>query len=174
MHWEQGVNIPDNGLHINMSRQSNAHSWLPSDKVVSKSMTINASATKVWEALTVPALMKKWMFPAEIAIMTDWKVGSPIVIRGELHGIPFENKGTVRQYEPERLLQYSHLSSVSRLPDEPASYSLLEFRLTAITESQTVLTLGLSNFPTQVIYKHLAFYWNVTLEIIKRMLEQSE
>jgi uncharacterized protein YndB with AHSA1/START domain len=155
-----------------MSRQTDVDSLPMSGNVVSKSITIRASSTRVWETLTLPDLMKDWMFPTEIDIITDWKIGNPIVIRGDLHGVPFENKGTVLQFEPERLLQYSHLSSVSRLLDEPVNYSVLEFRLAAITDSQTALTLTLSNFPTQVIYKHLAYYWNVTLEVIKRRLEE--
>ncbi len=145
-----------------MSRQTDATSLPTNGKVVSKSINISAPPTRVWETLTIPELMKEWMSPTEIDVITDWRVGNPIVIRGHLHGVSFENKGTVLQFEPERVLQYSHLSSVSRLPDEPANYSVVEFRLAAITDSQTALTLTLSNFPTEVIYKHLAYYWNVT------------
>jgi len=115
--------------------------------------------------------MKKWMFETEINISTDWQVGNPIVIRGDLHGMSFENKGTVLQFEREKVLQYNHLSSLSRLADKPENYSVLEFRLTPI-ENQTALTLTLSNFPIESMYKHLAFYWNVTLEILKRMIEE--
>jgi len=127
----------------------------------------------VWEALTNPELMKKWMSETEINIITDWKVGSPMIIRGNLHGIKFENKGTVLQFEPEKILQYNYLSSISRLPDQPGNYSSIEFRLAPI-EDQTALTVLVSNFPTEIIYKHLAFYWNVTLEILKRLIENQE
>jgi len=127
----------------------------------------------VWEALTNPELMKKWMSETEINIITDWNVGSPMIIRGDLHGIKFENKGTVLQFEPEKILQYNYLSSISRLPDQPGNYSNIEFRLAPI-EDQTALTVLVSNFPTEIIYKHLAFYWNVTLEIFKRLIENQE
>jgi uncharacterized protein YndB with AHSA1/START domain len=139
-------------------------------KIVSKTIHINAPPLEVWEILTDPELMKKWMFETEINIITDWKVGNPIVIRGSLHRINFENKGTVLQFEPEKILQYNHLSSLSRLPDKPENYSIIEFRLAPI-RNQTTLTLTVSNFPTETIHKHLAFYWNVTLEIFKRMIE---
>jgi len=127
----------------------------------------------VWEALTNPELMKKWMSETEINIITDGKVGSPMIIRGNLHGIKFENKGTVLQFEPEKILQYNYLSSISRLPDQPGNYSSIEFQL-ALIEDQTALTVLVSNFPTEIIYKHLAFYWNVTLEILKRLIENQE
>jgi hypothetical protein len=117
--------------------------------------------------------MKKWMSETEIEILTDWKVGNPFIIRGRLHGIKFENMGKVLQFEPEKILQYSHLSSLSRLPDKLENYSILEFRLTSV-DTGTALTLTASNFATESIYKHMAFYWNVTLEILKRMIEGQE
>lgn len=138
----------------------------------SKTVQINAPASKIWDALTSPALINQWMMPdSKMDIITDWQVGSPFIIRGNLHGINFENKGTVLQFETEKVLEYNHLSSISRLPDQPESYSDIEFRLTP-GENQTSLTLTLNNFPTESIYKHLIFYWNVTLEILKKMIEE--
>jgi uncharacterized protein YndB with AHSA1/START domain len=138
--------------------------------MANKTIRIDAPTSKVWEALTNPEAMKKWMSETEINIITDWKVGNPIVMNGNLHRINFENKGKVLQFEREKILKYSHLSSLSRLPDEPRNYSIIEFSLTPI-ENGTDLTVTLSNFPTEAIDKHLVFYWNVTLEILKRMIE---
>jgi uncharacterized protein YndB with AHSA1/START domain len=140
-------------------------------KIIHKIVDINAPASQVWHTLTTPELMKKWMMPdLEINILTDWKVGSPIVIRGRMNEKEFENRGTVLQFEPKEILRYSHLSSISRLPDRPENYSIVEFRLKP-KENRTSLELTLSNFPTESIYTHLAFYWNVTLEILKKMIE---
>lgn len=135
-------------------------------------VTINAAAATVWQTLTDPAVMQQWMAESELTIDTDWTVGSPILIRGELHHLPFANKGTVLQFMPEQLLQYTHLSSLSALPDQPDSYSILTFQL-APTATQTALTVTVTNFPTETIYKHLAFYWTVVLEILKRKIEAS-
>jgi uncharacterized protein YndB with AHSA1/START domain len=141
-------------------------------KIFSKAVRINAPTSKVWHVLTTPESMKKWMMPdIEIDIITDWKVGNPIIMRGTMNGKIFENQGTVVQFEPETVLQYSHLSSISRLPDRPESYAIMKFELQP-SENRTTLTLTLSNFPTESIYKHLTFYWNVTLEILKRMIEE--
>jgi len=153
-----------------MTKPSNIYSSSASVQTFTKTIHIHAPASKVWEALTDQALMKKWIFEKEIEIITDWQVGSHIIMRGSLHGVKFENKGTVLQFEPEKVLRYSHLSSASRLPDRPESYSIFEFRLSSL-ENRTSLTLTASNFPTETIYKHLAFYWNVTLEILKKMVE---
>jgi uncharacterized protein YndB with AHSA1/START domain len=137
---------------------------------IRKSVVIAATPTKVWNALTHTALMKQWMSDAKIDIVTDWKVGNSITIQGDSYKTRFENKGTVLQFEPERVLEYSHLSSLSRLPDRIENYTRIEFRLTH-HENQTTVTLTLSNFPTESIYKHFAFYWNVTLELLKKSVE---
>lgn len=136
-----------------------------------KVVYINAPAFRVWQTLTTPELMKKWMMPdIELHIITDWNTGSPIITRGFMNGKHFENKGIVLKFEPEKTLAYSHWSSISRLPDQPQSYTLIEFELQP-TDNGTQLAVTLSNFPTESIYKHLAFYWNVTLEVLKRMIE---
>jgi uncharacterized protein YndB with AHSA1/START domain len=153
-----------------MTDQMNIYTSPEGDTIANKTIEINAAPSKVWDALTNPELMKRWMSETEIKITTDWKVGNPFIIHGNLHGINFENNGTVLQFEREKVLKYSHLNSLSRLPDEPRNYSMIEFTL-APRENQTSLTVTLSNFPTESIYKHLVFYWNVTLEILKRLME---
>ncbi len=137
----------------------------------SKTIQINAPVSTVWNALIDPTIMKKWMAETDIDILTDWQVGSPFTIRGSLHGIKFENRGTVLQFDPEKLLCYSHLSTISRLPDAPESYSALAFELVPL-EDQTVLTVTVRHFATETIYKHMAFYWNVTPGILKKLIEQ--
>jgi uncharacterized protein YndB with AHSA1/START domain len=140
-------------------------------KIFNKAVTIHASASEVWHALTTPERMNEWMMPdAKIDILTEWKAGDPISIRGQMNGKDFENRGMVLQFEPGKTLTYTHLSSISRLPDRPENYSRIDFHLTPLGD-QTILELTLSNFPNESIHKHLAFYWNVTLEILKRTVE---
>ena len=141
------------------------------DPVIHNTITIHALPAKVWEAITQPALIRQWMSETPIEIITNWKVGEPITIQGDWYHSRFENKGVVLQFEPERILEYSHLSSLSRLPDQVENYSVIRFALTPL-EDGTELTITLSNFPTEVIYKHLAFYWNVTLVLLKKFIEQ--
>ncbi|HNB42222.1 MAG TPA: SRPBCC domain-containing protein [Anaerolineales bacterium] len=145
---------------------------LNNSTIFQKSVEIAATTSKVWMLLTEPEQMKKWMMPdIELSIQTDWEVGSPIFIRGTMSGKEFENKGLVLKFEPEKNLQYSHLSSVSHLPDRAENYSILDFQLHSIHQ-KTQLMFTLRNFPTESIYKHMAFYWNVTLEVFKRIAEE--
>jgi uncharacterized protein YndB with AHSA1/START domain len=143
---------------------------MPFDQIINLSIAINAGADKVWNALTDPILMKQWMSDMEIDIVTDWEPGNLIIIKGKLEGHDFENTGTVLQFDRERVLKYSHLSSLSNLPDQTENYSLIEFKLDLVN-GHTNLTLTLNNFPTKAIYHHFAFYWKITLNVFKAFCE---
>jgi uncharacterized protein YndB with AHSA1/START domain len=140
---------------------------------IEKHILIDASPDTVWNYLTTPALIKSWMGDEgmDVEIITDWIVGQPILIKGFHHG-PFENKGLVLKFEPGKLLQYSHLSSVSRLPDSIENYTLMTFHLKP-EKAQTMLSIYIENFPTESIYQHVNFYWAGTLSILKQLIEQA-
>jgi uncharacterized protein YndB with AHSA1/START domain len=137
----------------------------------STSVTINANSTKVWQTLTNPETMTQWLGESdmEIEVHTNWQINSPIIIKG-FHHVKFENKGIVLVFDEERKLSFTHLSSVSRLPDISESYSILTFTLEPI-DNDTHLTLNIENFPTESIRKHLEFYWRTTLVTIKNLVE---
>lgn len=138
---------------------------------IEETILINALPEKVWDYLTIPSLMKQWMGEEEIGITIDtsWQIGAPIVIKG-FHHAAFENKGTVLEFKPGELLSYSHLSSLSRLPENPESFTVFTFHLRNAGE-KTLLTILVENFPTETIYRHLALYWKTTILILKAMAE---
>lgn len=74
-----------------------------------KSININSSITKVWEALTNPELIKKYFFGTEC--VTDWKKGSPILYKGVWEGKPYEDKGNILDIEKEKFILYNYWSS---------------------------------------------------------------
>jgi uncharacterized protein YndB with AHSA1/START domain len=139
-------------------------------KVFEKSVKIDTSLLTVWEFLTKPDLIKLWISDFETEIISSWKVGNSIIIRGDLHGIPFENKGTILIFDPPELFQYNYISSLSELADKTENYVEVEFKLIA-TSGKTTLALTLRNLHTYEIYKHTYFYWTTTLEIIKKLVE---
>jgi uncharacterized protein YndB with AHSA1/START domain len=143
--------------------------------VIEHSITINAPSSEVWRALTDPNLMKQWIAEQEmrVRIITDWKVGSPIMVEGRHNNVNFENKGTVLHFEPNSLLRYSHFSSLSRLPDKAENYTIIEFRLARTEENATSLNVTISNFPSESIFKHFEYYWRITIEVIKRSIEST-
>jgi uncharacterized protein YndB with AHSA1/START domain len=143
--------------------------------VVETSAAIHAPLSELWRALTEPYLMKQWMGEPvmRIGITTDWKVGSPIIVNGRHNNVNFENKRTVLQFEPYSILRYTHLSSISRLPDRPENYTVIEFRLERTEENSTSLNVRISNFPGESAFEHWAFYWRVTIGVLKRFIEST-
>jgi uncharacterized protein YndB with AHSA1/START domain len=138
---------------------------------IRKSIVIHASPAWVWKVLTDPKYMELWMGEPEmnIEVHTTWEVGSPFTIQG-FHHVAFENKGTVIQFDPEKIMSYDFLSSVSRLPDKPENHTTVRFRLEP-ENGRSLLLLELSNFPTESIRQHVDFYWNATLNILKKTVE---
>lgn len=144
-------------------------------QLIQKSILISAPVSTVWEYLTVPDLMTQWMGDPEmdIEIISDWKVGSPFIVRG-FHHDHFENHGKIIRLEINQLFQYSHLSSLSELPDQPENHTIITFGLAKSGETQTELAVTAANFPTEAIYKHWEFYWNGTMQLIKLKIEKGK
>lgn len=134
-------------------------------------VVIHAPPARVWAWLTDPAQMPRWMGEPEmrVEVETAWTVGGPIVVRG-FHHLAFENRGTVLCFEPGERLRYTHLSSLSRLADEPGSYSTIDFELTAVSGG-AALRVSVRGFPTESIFRHLDFYWRGTMSVLKALAE---
>ncbi len=134
------------------------------------SVTIDAPTAKVWQALTDPAKVKRYMHGTNLA--TDWKVGSPITWSGEWKGTAYMDKGTVLDVEPERRLTYTHWSPMGGSEDKPENYHTVSCELAA-EGGQTTLTLTQDNNLTQEAADQMAENnWGPMLHGLKETAEQ--
>jgi uncharacterized protein YndB with AHSA1/START domain len=143
--------------------------------VISK-ITMNAPASKVWDALTNPEQTKKYMFGCET--VSDWQVGSPLLWRADYEGTPTVFvKGEIVKIVPEKLLAYTTFDPNSTLEDITENYLTVTYELAA-ENNQTHLTV------TQGDYSRVAdgerryneAYnggegWNPILMEIKKLVE---
>jgi uncharacterized protein YndB with AHSA1/START domain len=97
------------------------------------STTIHASKSKTWKALINPEAIQQYMFGTHVE--SDWQQGSAIVWKGEWQGKRYEDRGKILQILPEQILQYSHFSPLSNLPDKPENYHTVTIVLTADGET---------------------------------------
>jgi uncharacterized protein YndB with AHSA1/START domain len=141
---------------------------MESNKIISKTITINATTSKIWNCLTTPALIKLWMSDTEMKIISDWVIGSTIIFETTVNG---KYKGKILLLEPEKVFKYTSYSKVFRLPDEPENYSIIEFKLVPLKD-QTILSITHSNLLAETAVEHSNFYWNVALENIRKLSEQ--
>ncbi len=95
---------------------------------IKKTITLNAEASKVWEALTKPEIIKKYMSGTEV--ISEWKVGSPILWVGTTEGEErVKEKGTIEKMEVGKLIQYSALDLDTESIDIPTNYVKATFEL---------------------------------------------
>jgi len=131
-------------------------------------ITINAPASRVWDALTQPELIKQYLFGTHVT--TDWEAGSPITYEGTWEGKAYKDKGTILQIEPGKLLVSTFWSALSGLPDIPENYQTVRYELSN-EDHGTRLTITQDNNATQADADHSAQNWSMVLDAMKKMLE---
>ena len=131
-------------------------------------LTINAPASKVWDALTKPDLIKRYLFGTDA--VSDWKVGSPLIFRGVWEGKEYKDKGVILRSDPGRVFEYTYLSSFSGLADVPENYNIITFELEQKT-GKTELKISQSNIATEQARKHSEENWGGVLNAMKEVVE---
>lgn len=114
--------------------------------IVKNSITINAPASKVWDALTNPEQTKKYMFGCET--VSDWKPGSPLLWKGNYEGNEMVFvKGNIVAIEAEKLLAYTTIDPNSTIEDIPENYLTVTYNLSE-ENGQTILTVTQGDYAT--------------------------
>ncbi|RPJ20575.1 MAG: SRPBCC domain-containing protein [Chloroflexi bacterium] len=137
--------------------------------VAKSAVQIDAPASKVWEALVNPKLIKQYLFGTDVT--TDWKVGSSITYKGEWEGQAYEDKGTILQIEPEALLVSTYWSPVSGLPDAPEHYQTIRYELNSNGGTHTTVTVTQDNIKSKEDAARFEQNWNMTLKSMKKVVE---
>ena len=141
---------------------------MPQNLISKSTITIHADTNIVWDALTDPAKIEKYMFGAKVE--SDWSVGSPIYWRGELDGKKYEDKGEILEFSPNRVLAYSHYSSLSGKPDSPENYHNVVVSIENDNDASHV-TLTQDNNPSESARKHSQENWAMMLRGLKKVAE---
>jgi uncharacterized protein YndB with AHSA1/START domain len=140
----------------------------------SASVVVDSPPEKVWKALTDPDLVSQYFMGA--TVKTDWQVGHPITFSGTWKDKPFEDKGEILDFKPEKEMSYSHWSPLSGSEDSPDNYHVVHIAL-ANVGGATKVVLEQSNLNGRVTdtdRKSRADYeknWTVTLEGLKKVAE---
>jgi uncharacterized protein YndB with AHSA1/START domain len=137
---------------------------------VQTSTIINAPVNKVWKALTDPDLIKEYLFGTNTS--TDWKKGSPITYSGVYQGKSYQDKGTIIDIIPEKLLHTTHYSPLSGKEDKPENYHHVIYELTE-ENGYTRVNLTQDNVSNEEELRHVEKNWNMVLDGMKKILEKS-
>lgn len=132
------------------------------------SILIDADRDTVWRAITDPALIAQYLYGTRVE--TDWRVGSPIVYRGEWEGKPYEDRGTILEFVPGERLVSSYYSPLSGKPDVPESYQDVAYLLAADGDG-TRVTVTQSGCADRAEAERMSGNWATTLEGLRATAE---
>lgn len=132
----------------------------------------HTSPEAVWDALTDPVRMVRWMAEPELGLVVDvdWTVGGRIRLDGHLH-VDFTTHGTVLAVDRPNLLRWTQLSSVSRLPDVPENHATVEVRLAPVPTG-TQVEVEVTAPTTRAIQPHMDRYWHVAVDLLREEAER--
>ncbi len=141
-----------------------------SENLIAKaSVTVKAPVSIVWEALVNPEIVKEYMFGTQVN--SEWEEGSTITWKGEWQGKGFEDQGKIEVLEPEKKLQYTHLSARTGPDDEADNYHTVTFTLSE-RENDVLVSLEQDNNKTEEARDHSIRNWNMMLQSMKELLEE--
>jgi uncharacterized protein YndB with AHSA1/START domain len=141
-----------------------------SGAVATAKVDINATPARVWEALTDPKQIRRYMFGSQVE--TDWHPGHPIVWKGEYDGRRYEDRGEVLEVHPLRRLKVTHFSPLSGKPDLPANYHTVTYDL-ELRGDRTHVVLTQDNNESEDEVKHSTANWESMLKGLKAFVEES-
>jgi len=144
--------------------------------IVKNEITINSTASKVWNALTNPEETKKYMFGCET--VSDWKIGSPLLWKGSYEGQEMVFvKGIILDIDSEKFLAYTVIDPNNKtLEDIPENYLTVTCSLSE-ENNQTILTVTQGDYAKvgdgENRYKHTieGGGWQPILDAIKTLVE---
>ena len=75
------------------------------DIMVTRSVPLNATPERVWEALTHPGMTKQYMYNCEVR--SDWQKGSALRWQGTHQGRVVDAEGEVLEAVPGKMIKYT-------------------------------------------------------------------
>jgi uncharacterized protein YndB with AHSA1/START domain len=141
-------------------------------------ISINASADKVWDMLTKPENTAKYMFGCKT--VSDWKKGSSLLWEGEWEGKKMIFvKGIIADIQPGKSLAYTVIDPNNpNIPDIPENYLTVTYKLTA-ENGKTTLTVTQGDYSkvAEGEKRYTESYnngegWNPILVQIKKFAEE--
>jgi uncharacterized protein YndB with AHSA1/START domain len=137
--------------------------------VVEVDTTIAAPTATVWKAMKGGA-----MFPGT-EIETDWKIGHPIVFKGEWKGKSFIDRGEIQTLAEAKELSFTHWSDKDGSGERPPSYHVVKYELEpAGARTKVTLTQFNEGEETEIDAKTKAEFednWMAMLEGLKQTAE---
>jgi uncharacterized protein YndB with AHSA1/START domain len=137
--------------------------------IATADIEISAPRERVWEALTDPDKIAKYMFGATVE--TDWRPGSSITWSGEWEGKPYRDKGKILENDPPQRLVVTHFSPLTGQEDRPENYHTVAYELID-RDGSTRVELNQDNNGDQDEADRASANWTIMLTGLKETVEK--
>lgn len=137
------------------------------NQIIQKEKEISAQLDKVWQVLTDPKYIQKWL---EVEVESEWKEGSPILFKFTWEKKEYIDKGVILSLKENEVFSYSYWSVFSGLEDRKEHYSKITFELKN-ESGKTKLKLTHADFANSTMYEHSEKNWEHSLDMIKKIAE---
>lgn len=129
---------------------------------------IYTDISSAWNALIDPEEIKKYMFGT--AVEADWEVGGKIIWKGKWEGKKYLDEGEILEYEPEKLIKYTHRSL------EPKTVNSQHVHIITVKLEQqngcVLIDLIQENVLNEEAKEGFEENWNMILDNLKELLEK--
>ena len=93
---------------------------------IENTVSINAPASRVWQALTDPVFTRQYMFGCDV--VSSWEVGDPVSWKGNEDGVTYVD-GKLVQFEADKILEYTVFDPNASYAKNPADHLLVKYTI---------------------------------------------
>lgn len=137
--------------------------------IATADVDISASPAQVWQALTDPEQIRRYLFGARVD--TTWEPGDPITWAGQIGERSYVDHGEVVEVTPEQRLVVTHFSPLSGQEDSPENYHRLCWELSDQGD-HTHLRLEQDNNATADAAAESEQNWETVVRGLKDLVER--
>ncbi|HMO51298.1 MAG TPA: SRPBCC domain-containing protein [Kiritimatiellia bacterium] len=135
---------------------------------IRKSVYIDAKPEKVFDALTSSEDIVKY-FPLK-KVTSEWKVGSEILLDGEVNGNSFRDYGVIEALSRPRQFKYSYWSDNHGTERTPENHLTIEYRLSEEPQG-TRLNVEHANLRSEEMFRVMDAVWDHLLQGLAKYVE---
>jgi uncharacterized protein YndB with AHSA1/START domain len=138
--------------------------------IFSQKITVEQPMDWVWEVLTDPFYFAIWFGGTPV---TDWAVGSPLVLKISAKMPQWDNHGFVLGFQAHKLLSFSLHNPMTMLPDTPEHREEVTLQLQPVGKKvhiQVDVTIGEVN---ETVEQMIQTNWRRCLPSLKKTINDA-
>ncbi|MEQ8754994.1 MAG: SRPBCC domain-containing protein [Coleofasciculus sp. G1-WW12-02] len=138
---------------------------------IKKSLFISAPPILLFDALTNPEKIIQY-YPLK-EVISDWQVGSDILLKGNNNGEEFTDYGTIDILTPNQKFQYTYWSDNHGTNRTPENQLTICYTLDEV-DNGTNLQLEHKNLNSEKMYSEMLNIWDLLLSSLKNFVEKGK